>query len=132
MQTPSSRSVRPSLWRRVATAGLVMSAATLAGFGACSQVQQTEGQIVQRSLRGVVYVVGNEPFIRLALQDSAGVIHTVQGPKELENVLYQRQGKEVVVTVVGTEQQSEGPVVQFNGVVFPASRAVGPADSTGR
>ncbi len=104
----------------------------LVGFEACGHSRESEAPGVQGTLRGVVYVVGNEPFTYLALQDSAGEMHRIHGTKNLEDALYQRQGKEVVITVVRTEQLREGPVIEFSGISFPSSHRGGPADSTGR
>ncbi len=112
--------------------GVLYCLALMLGFNACGHSRDSESGITPGTMRGVVYVVGNEPFTYLALQDSAGAMHRIHGAKELEDVLYQRQGKTVVITVVGTEQQGEGPVINFNGITFPSNHPGAPADSTGR
>ena len=99
---------------------------------ACGPSRESAAPQGAGTIRGIVYVVGNEPFTYLALQDSSGSMHRLRGPKELENVLYQRQGKMAVVTIVSTEQEPEGPITVISKATFPTHQTGGPADSTGR
>lgn len=108
---------------------VLFPALVLAGLYGCGHSRDSEALERQGTLKGVVYVVGNEPFTHLAVQDSAGRMHRITGPKAVEDLLYQRQGKTVEVTVVGTEQESEGPIVRISGLVHPPVLPGGPADS---
>ena len=113
-------------------AQFMIVAALLASAYACGPSRESAPAQTAGTMRGVVYVVGNEPFTSLALQDSSGTMHRLRGPKKLEDVLYQRQGKVAVVTVVNTEQHPEGPIVVISGATFPTHQPGGPADTTGR
>jgi len=112
--------------------GALLLLPLLAGICSCVHSRESDDMTAQRTLKGTIYVIGNEPFTHLALQDSAGRMHRIKGPKAVEDVLYQRQGKPVVLTVVGTAEEAEGPVIQISGMTeSPASPKV-PADSVGR
>jgi hypothetical protein len=98
----------------------------------CRQSREVETSSSSRILRGTIYVIGNEPFTALAIQDSLGRMHRIHGPKHLEDLLLQRQGKPATVTIVGTTQHADGAVAEIGAVEFPVIPAREPADSTGR
>lgn len=58
----------------------------LAGFAACS----SSGKIV-----GTIYVIGNEPFTQVAVEDSTGTLYQIETTKELERQLRALQGRTV-------------------------------------
>ena len=103
---------------------------SLATFPGCRHAREAEGMQAGGTLRGTVYVIGNEPFTALALQDSLGRMHRVHGPKKLEDLLFQRQGKVVTVTIVGTTQSPDGPVTEIDRAGFPDLPPDVPIDST--
>lgn len=55
-------------------------------LGGCS----SSGKIV-----GTIYVIGNEPFTQVAVEDSAGIIYRIETTKELERQLRGLQGRKV-------------------------------------
>lgn len=112
--------------------GALLLVPLLAGFFGCVHSRESDDMTAQRTLKGTIYVVGNEPFTHLALQDSAGRMHRIKGPKAIEDVLYQRQGKPVVLTVVGTAEEAEGPVLQISSMAESPAPQKTPADSVAR
>ena len=137
MKTPvgleeDGRTIRARIQRRRSVSFLVLFTFSIAAIPGCGNSHQLGDPITRGTLRGVIYVIGNEPFTSLALQDSLGQMHRIHGPKDLENILYQRQGKAVAVTVVGTNQGAEGPVVEIGALLAPPILLPSPADSTNR
>lgn len=54
--------------------------------GGCS----SSGKIV-----GTIYVIGNEPFTQVAVEDSTGTVYRIETTKELEQRLRGLQGRKV-------------------------------------
>jgi uncharacterized membrane protein len=44
---------------------------------------------------GTIYVIGNEPFTQVAVEDSAGTLYRIETTKELERQLRSMQGRKV-------------------------------------
>lgn len=52
---------------------------------------------VEHSLIGVIYVVGNEPFPKLALSTDNGDIYILKCDKAIESELWKMQGVRVII-----------------------------------
>ncbi len=66
----------------------------------------------QGELRGKIFVIGNDPFTKLALalDDRNSVV--LLCPPEVEKYLRSHQGQSVIVTYEGTSQVPEGRAVR--------------------
>ncbi len=59
-----------------------------------------ESDTAMTVLRGIVYRIGNEPFTSLAIQDSAGIMHTIEKDTISEyRLLEELQGRTVEIHV---------------------------------
>lgn len=63
-----------------------------------------------QKLVGQVFVIGNEPFTKLALKLEDGQTCVLAGTKEIEALLLQHQGQTVQILTTGSEETSEGKV----------------------
>lgn len=46
-----------------------------------------------KTIVGTIYVIGNEPFTQLAVEDSTGTVYRIETTKELEMQLRRMQGR---------------------------------------
>lgn len=58
----------------------------IVAFAACS----SSGKIV-----GTIYVIGNEPFTQVAVEDSTGAVYRIETTDEIERQLRRMQGRKV-------------------------------------
>lgn len=65
-------------------------------------------ETVKGTVRGTIYVIGNEPFTSLAIQDSSGQMYRISASKEIEDKLLARQGKMVELEYSGIDTTYEG------------------------
>ncbi len=72
----------------------------------CASSQHTTTQ--PQKLVGRVFVIGNEPFTKLALKVEDGETCVLIGTKEIETMLLQHQGQVVQIFTTGVEETSEG------------------------
>lgn len=75
----------------------------------CTPSYQTADQVTV--VVGTIYVTGNEPFTRLALQAEDGTAYLLKCEKDLEATLGQSQGKRFIVRFLHLEHLPEGPVI---------------------
>lgn len=75
----------------------------------CTPSDQTGNQV--SVIAGTIYVTGNEPFTRLALQAEDGTAYILKCEKDLEGMLGQSQGKKFIVRFSNLEHLPEGPVI---------------------
>ena len=67
---------------------------------------------VNDSVTGVLYAIGNDPFIKLGLQTPDGTMYILKCTKEIESDLLTKQGKIVNIRYNGTEQIPEGQALK--------------------
>jgi hypothetical protein len=63
-------------------------------------------------LEGMIYVTGNAPFTKLALQGDDGVRYFLKCTKEVEEVLNRSQGRRFTVHYSAMEKGPEGPILK--------------------
>ena len=76
-----------------------------------SKVETTAGTI-----QGKIYVTGNEPFTRLALEDAKGKVYFLSCSKELKEKLLKQQGLTVRLhcsQIIKGENQNSATVERF-------------------
>lgn len=67
-----------------------------------------EKETVKGTVRGTIYVIGNEPFTSLAIQDSLGTMYRISASKEIQDKLLARQGKMVELEYSRIDTNYEG------------------------
>jgi len=75
-------------------------------LGACSPYGLRESSM--RTVVGVLYVTGNEPFTRLALEVKGSPPYLLRCPKEVEAILLKNQGRLVRIHAKRIEDVPEG------------------------
>lgn len=74
--------------------------------------EQTAGGII----RGRIYVTGNEPFARLAVEDANGEVYVLTCSKEVQEELLKLQGMRVLLycsEILSGEHQNSATVERF-------------------
>ena len=87
-----------SLARMVVLLSVVLVGVTCAG----------EIETIKGTLTGTIYVIGNEPFTSLALQDSTGKMYRISTMKDVRDRLLARQGRLVVLEYSKADTTREG------------------------
>jgi hypothetical protein len=64
------------------------------------------------TLEGRIYITGNEPFTRLALENTEGDVFLLQCEKELEEELWQLQGKSVLIYYINVDSTAAGTFIK--------------------
>jgi|WetSurMetagenome_2_1015567.scaffolds.fasta_scaffold937256_1 hypothetical protein len=82
----------------------------LAGNFSCSNSKWAVGE--ERVIEGRVYIIGNEPFTRLAINQGMGTQYILLCSKESEAMLRNNQGKYVKIRAQGAEMMPEGFAVK--------------------
>jgi hypothetical protein len=100
--------------------GFVFPAVTLlmVVLAGCVSLQGVNGHV--ETMVGRVYVTGNEPFTKFALQLEDGSAYILNCSKELQDQLSREQGKTVKVRFKGIENVLEGKalnVISIESVV---------------
>ena len=78
-------------------------------FATCAPPGESVNQV--RVLAGTIYVTGNEPFTRLALQAVDGRAYILKCEKDVEVMLDRSQGKKFTIRFSVIEYLAEGPVI---------------------
>ena len=73
---------------------------------------------VNDSVTGVLYAIGNDPFIKLGLQTPDGKMYILKCTKEIESDLLTKQGKIVTIYYNGIEQIPEGQALKIVSVEY--------------
>jgi hypothetical protein len=73
---------------------------------------------VNDSVTGVLYAIGNDPFIKLGLQTPDGTMYILKCTKEIESDLLTKQGKIVTIYYNGIEQIPEGQALKIVSVEY--------------
>ncbi len=67
-----------------------------------------EKEAIKGTVMGTIYVIGNEPFTSLAVQDSTGKMYRISTMKDVRERLLARQGKIVVLEYSRVDTTREG------------------------
>lgn len=78
----------------------------LLAFGILGFACASSGKIV-----GTIYVIGNEPFTSVAIEDAGGKMYRIAASKELEQRLRGLQGKKVEVEYTKLTPSPEGQTI---------------------
>jgi hypothetical protein len=89
---------------------LIVIAVLLAGGWLLSCASSKPATTQPQTLVGQVFVIGNEPFTKLALKAEDGQTYVLVGAKEVETMLLQHQGQIVQILTTGAEETSEGKI----------------------
>jgi len=73
-------------------------------FAACTGERET----TKGTITGTIYVIGNEPFTSLAVEDSHGKMLRLSASKEQQQQLKDLQGKKVEVRYSRIDTTAEG------------------------
>jgi hypothetical protein len=87
---------------------LLFLAVLLGGGGLLSCASSRNTTTQSQTIVGQVFVIGNEPFTKLALKVEGGQTYVLVGTKEIESMLLQHQGQIVQILTTGVEETSEG------------------------
>jgi hypothetical protein len=79
-------------------------------FASCSSSDFTENS--SGVLIGQIYVVGNDPFTKLAVQISSAKMLILKCDKETETLLWKHQGEDVKITYKGTTPDPDGTALK--------------------
>jgi hypothetical protein len=60
---------------------------------------------------GTIYVIGNEPFTQVAIQDSTGAIFRIETTKEIEQRLREMQGRKVTLEYSNVTTTEDGKII---------------------
>lgn len=71
-----------------------------------------------RTVKGMIFITGNEPFTRLALEDIKGNVYYLQCSKEMEKKLWDLQGKEVLIYYDSINTNEAGTFVKIKEYVI--------------
>jgi hypothetical protein len=84
----------------------LLVALLLVGFDCKGAKETTKGTV-----KGTIYVIGNEPFTTLAVEDSSKTMYRISSSKELREKLQKLQGKVVNVAFSKADTTAEGIVL---------------------
>jgi len=71
-----------------------------------------------RTIEGVVFITGNEPFTRLALEDIKGNVYYLQCGEEIQETLWDLQGKEVLIYYDSIDTNEAGTFVKVKKYII--------------
>jgi len=71
-----------------------------------------------RTMKGVVFITGNEPFTRLALEDIKGNVYYLQCSEEMEKKLWNVQGQEVLIYYNSINTNRAGTFIKVNKYII--------------
>ncbi len=76
----------------------------------CSALKQSIPK--KGNIEGVIYSIGNDPFTKLGLQTSDGIMYVLKCPKEIESELISKQGRNLKVQYDSLYQSPEGLIMK--------------------
>ncbi|MFO7888961.1 MAG: hypothetical protein R6V04_01330 [bacterium] len=71
-----------------------------------------------RTIKGVIFITGNEPFTRLALEDINGNVYYLQCSEEMVKKLWDLQGQEVLIYYNSINTNETGTFVKVKKYII--------------
>lgn len=72
----------------------------------------------EQKIKGRIFITGNEPFTRLALEDMKGKVYYLQCSDKIQETLWDLQGKEVLIYYESIDKNEAGRFVKVKKYII--------------